>query len=44
VSHDQQGHLLQLFLQELTSRTNEKLPHRRSMAVGPMGWSADQGG
>ena len=32
---------LQLFLQEPTSRTNEELPHRRSKAVGPMGWPAD---
>ena len=39
-SHSQQGCLLRLFLQEPTSTTNERLPCRRSKAVGPMGLSA----
>ena len=43
-SNDQQGCLLQLFLQEPTYTSNEQAPHGRLEAVGPTGPSADQGG
>ena len=43
-SHGQGKPILQLCLGEPTSTSNDKPPRGRVEAVGPMGWSADQGG
>ena len=43
-SHSFHGREFSSFLLEPTSSSNEELPRQNLKVVGPMGWSADQGG